>query len=57
MSFWTWIRLSFGFATLEERCKYSTDKKDYHDYPNSIEGEPWHMVDLTCKTCGKKFHI
>lgn len=30
---------------------------DYHDYPDSIEGEPWHMIELTCKRCGKKFVI
>jgi len=30
---------------------------DYHDYPDSIDGEPWHMVLLTCKRCGKRFYI
>lgn len=30
---------------------------DYHDYPDSVEGQPWHMVELTCKRCGKKFTI
>jgi hypothetical protein len=30
---------------------------DYHDYPDSIEGEPWHFYLLTCKRCGKKFFI
>ena len=30
---------------------------DYHDYPDSIEGQPWHFVELTCKRCGKKFVI
>lgn len=28
-----------------------------HDYPDSIEGEPWHMVKLTCKYCEEKFYI
>ena len=28
---------------------------DYHDYPDSHDGEPWHFGFLTCKRCGKKF--
>ena len=30
---------------------------DYHDYPDSFEGEPWHFATLTCKRCGKRFTI
>lgn len=30
---------------------------DYHDYPDSVEGSPWHFVELTCKRCGKQFYI
>ena len=30
---------------------------DYHDYPDSVEGAPWHMTALTCKRCGKRFYI
>lgn len=30
---------------------------DHHDYPDSVEGQPWHMCELTCKRCGKKFVI
>jgi hypothetical protein len=30
---------------------------DYHDYPDSVEGEPWHFCVLTCKYCGKEFTI
>lgn len=28
---------------------------DYHDYPDSIEGEPWHFIGMECKRCNKKF--
>ena len=40
-------------------CEESADMGtcDFHDYPDSIEGEPWHMVLLTCKRCGKQFYI
>jgi hypothetical protein len=30
---------------------------DYHDYPDSTVGEPWHFYTHTCKRCGKKFFI
>lgn len=30
---------------------------DYHDYPDSIEGAPFHFILLTCKRCGKQFSI
>lgn len=33
-------------------CKYNL-----HDYPDSVEGEPWHFIQLTCKRCGTKFYI
>lgn len=40
-------------------CEESRDMglSDLHDFPDSIEGEPWHMVVLTCKRCGKKFVV
>ena len=30
---------------------------DYHDYPDTKEKEPWHMAELECERCGKKFII
>jgi len=30
---------------------------DFHDYPDSTDGQPWHMIPMTCKRCGKKFMI
>ena len=42
-------RLSEG-----QRCPVTDE---VHDYPMSTEGQPWHMVKLTCKYCGEKFYI
>jgi hypothetical protein len=38
-------------------CEMSKDKGviDYHDYPDTSEGEPEHFSWLVCKRCGKKF--
>jgi hypothetical protein len=30
---------------------------DYHDYPDSTAGEPWHFYTHTCRRCGKEFTI
>lgn len=40
-------------------CEMSEGKGhiDYHDYPDDIDGFPWHFFELTCKRCGKKFTI
>lgn len=55
---WLWFLARFRLS-LKAVCELSKDKGviDWHDYPDSIEGEPWHMVLLTCKRCGKKFFI
>jgi hypothetical protein len=53
------IRKWLCMLTPEERCELSRSMGpyDYHDYLDSIYGEPWHMVLLTCKRCGKQFYI
>lgn len=38
-------------------CEESVNGHDFHDYPDSIAGEPWHFYEHECKRCGKKFHI
>jgi hypothetical protein len=38
-------------------CDASRGKRDYHDWPDSVVGEPWHMYEHTCKRCKKKFTI
>jgi len=40
-------------------CEESASKGliDFHDYPDGIDGQPWHMIPIECKRCGKKFLI
>lgn len=53
---WLWFLARFRLSD-RAVCKLSEGKGlvDYHDYPDSIEGEPWHFYELTCKRCGKRF--
>lgn len=30
---------------------------DFHDYRDTIDGKPWHMISVNCKRCGKKFVV
>lgn len=48
------LRRVCDYITRPERCPV-TGK--VHDYPMSIQGEPWHMVALTCKHCNEQFYI
>lgn len=41
-------------------CEQSKGKGPYdcyHDYPDTEDGEPWHMIEVKCKRCGKGFYI
>lgn len=38
-------------------CELSVGDKEYHDYMDDEDGQPWHMAPLTCKRCGKTFSI
>jgi hypothetical protein len=55
------LRKLIAFFHLSQRivCEESANRGpyDYHDYPDSVEGEAWHFYLLTCKRCGKKFYI
>ncbi len=55
---WRWFLARFRLD-LDAVCDESLrmGPVDYHDYPDSIEGEPWHFCTLTCKRCGKPFTI
>lgn len=53
---WRWF-LAYFRIDLDVVCEESKGDKDYHDYPDSIDGYPDHMVDLQCKRCGKAFRI
>lgn len=58
---WYWRLLLARFRLSKSAvCEMSAGKgtfDDYHDYPDSIYGQPWHFIDHTCKRCGKKFAI
>lgn len=56
--FWRWFLARFRLSP-DAVCDMSLGMGlvDYHDYPDSFEGEPWHFAVLTCKRCGKQFTI
>ena len=53
---WHWFMARFH---LSDRivCEMSKGDHDYHDYPDSEHGQPWHFCLLKCKRCGKEFYI
>ena len=56
--FWRWVQARFRLD-LAVVCEESQGLGlvDYHDYPDSTVGEPWHFHIHTCKRCGKHFTI
>lgn len=57
---WSWLYWLAKFRLSQYAvCTMSDDlgADDFHDYPDSIEGEPFHMTLLTCRHCGKQFTI
>lgn len=55
---WQWFLARFrlsAYAVCEE--SRGLGLIDYHDYPDGIDGEPWHFHIHTCKRCGKQFTI
>ena len=52
---WHWFMARFH---LSDRivCEMSKGDHDYHDYPDSEHGQPWHFCLLKCKRCGKEFY-
>jgi hypothetical protein len=56
---WLWFLALFRLSP-SAVCRMSQGRglyNDYHDYPDSEEGLPWHFTVLTCKRCGKTFTI
>jgi hypothetical protein len=49
------LRLSQRAICEESRGRGLYD--DFHDYPDTADGLPWHFADLTCRHCGKIFRI
>lgn len=52
-------RLFLAYFRLSEAavCELSTDEREFHDYPDSTVGEPWHFYVHTCRRCGRGFTI
>ena len=55
---WRWF-LAWTRIDLDLVCELSRGKGlvDFHDYPDSTAGEPWHFYTHTCARCGKQFTI
>ena len=56
--FWQWYLAYFRLSN-RAICEQSAGLglADYHDYPDSKDGQPWHLHVLTCDRCGKQFMI
>lgn len=56
-----WRRfLAYWRLDLDMVCEMSRGRlpeADYHDYPDSLLGEPIHMYVHHCRRCGKAFTI
>ena len=57
-SIWRWFLVRFRLD-LDLVCELSKGKGlvDFHDYPDTEHGQPWHFVTLRCARCGKEFTI
>ena len=55
---WNWFLARFRLSD-RAVCELSQGLGlcDYHEYPDSVEGYPHHLCELTCKRCGKSFII
>jgi hypothetical protein len=56
---WRWFLARFRLSG-SAVCEMSRGRPyyaDYHDYPDSVEGAPYHFQFLTCRRCGKRFSV
>lgn len=56
---WEWIKAYFR-TDLKAVCRLSEGRglyDDFHDYKDTADKQPWHMEELECERCGKKFCI
>lgn len=56
----SWWRLFLAYFRLSKWavCEMSAETaRDFHDYPDSREGQPLHFATLHCKRCGAGFTI
>ncbi len=57
--FWKWFLARFRLSQ-KAICEMSRGRglhDDYHDYPDTKHGQPWHFTVLECQHCGKEFCI
>lgn len=54
---WYLARFRLDLAMVCEMSKGRGTHDDFHDYPDSEHGQPWHFVEMKCKRCGKAFYI
>ena len=50
-------RFRFSQKAICEMSKGRSKFDDFHDYPDSIDGKPYHFQSHICKFCGKEFII
>lgn len=56
---WLWLLARFRLD-MAAVCVMSCGRglhDDFHDYPDSEDGQPFHFVTMKCKRCGKSFCI
>lgn len=51
------IKRILAFFHIAYVCEMSQGKRDYHDYMDDVDGEPWHFLPMQCKHCGKTFYL
>ena len=58
MRLWKWFLARFRLSQ-KAICEMSAgrDLCDFHDYPDTEHGQPWHFATLRCRHCGKEFLI
>ena len=57
---WWWLFLARFRLSQAAVCAMSRGRglhDDFHDWKDSVEGEPWHFHVFSCKYCGKLFSI
>ena len=54
---WFLARFRLNLQVVCEESAGLGPSSDYHDYPDSLCGQPWHFYPHQCKRCGKRFYI
>lgn len=56
---WRWFLAYFRLsdAAVCEMSRGRARDRDYHDWPDSDLGAPWHEANHHCTRCGKAFTI